>query len=297
MRTTDSDVTETGHRRRSHRWARLGGLVAAATAGGALVLGGTPAQADQTSRAEVNLTGGSALGLIGSVGFDKDKIDVAAGGTLVVTNKTMGAAKRNGVMVSVAGQRQLVKDQPVSFSIPRSTENRSFPLSAGSSLVEVSDSATVEADGVPEPTPTRNDPPPTGGAGGGAPVPPSTGNPPPAQNQPVAPPVVPVPPVAAGGGAPAPALPPSVQNPTGGVGQPAPVPPAATDGSIPNGAQAPGAPQPPNTEPETTTAAGGWTPNSSGSLTLLVLVAAVIIAGVGSAAVRAMLLSRLRPTT
>lgn len=267
--------------------------VAAATiglvGGGSLLLGGTPAQAADTS---ATVTGSCLSVLACDMNFSSSQVTVPSGSQLVVQNSVRGLL--NGpVTVSVGGQsKSIAAGKSATFVFAKSYDQQSFTMSASSALLNSGPHSQVmvtpAAKPAPEPShsvPPSQSPGTGAGTGGGA-----TGG---SSHGGVQAPGLPQ--GAPNQGQPPALLPPGLNVPNS---NPAAKPPVVQPG-LPNGADG-GTPQntaggtPAGAAPTDPTAAGGTSNDSPGPLTLLVLVAAVIVAGVGSAAVRTMMGARGR---
>jgi hypothetical protein len=258
--------------------------------GGSLLLGGAPAQAADTT---ATVTGDCLTVLAcGNVKFNASQFAVPSGGQLVVANGIHGLLSPS-VVVTIGNQsKTIATGKTATFTFGQSYDQQSFPMSATGALLNSAASSQVKIAPAAKPSPPEpstsvppSSSPGTGGGTGG-----STGG------------------GSSHGGVQAPALPQGTPN----QGQPpallppglnVPNNPAAkppvTQPGLPNGADG-GTPQnttgaaPAGAAPSDPTAAGGASNDSPGPLTLLVLVAAVVVAGVGSAAVRTVLGARGR---
>ncbi|GAA1678223.1 hypothetical protein GCM10009765_29410 [Fodinicola feengrottensis] len=256
--------------------------------GGTLLLGGTPAQAADNPTATVS--GGCLTILACNMKFSSAQFTVPSGGQLVVKN-SMNGLLNGPVTVSVGDQRKTIgSGGTATFSFSQSVDQQSYSMSAASALINSGAASQVMvAPMVKQPTqpstPPASAPPASGGSTPGTG---STGS-------------------STGGGVQAPSL------PHGGAPQgqpPALLPPGLTglptnpaarplqQPALPNGADGNSTPSGnvagAGSTPNDPTATGRSTSDTPGPLTLLVLVAGVVVAGVGSAVIRTMMGARGR---
>ncbi|WP_163512619.1 hypothetical protein [Fodinicola acaciae] len=259
--------------------------VATATAGllgaGALLLGAAPAQA---ADADATVNGSCLIVVACDLSFSQPTFTVPSGGDLTVKNNA-GGLLNGPVTVSIGDQKKTISPgKTVTFSFGQSSEQQSYTMNAASGLVNVTTKSTVTV--TPKAKPSDSPTPEPSKPGGGSSTPGGGSS--------------------SGGGVQAPSL------PNGAVpnhGQPpALLPPGLTntpnsqhnqnaDPGLPAGVNdGTGTPSQAGTAPGNTqsdpTAVGRPNSDAPGPLTLLVLVASVVIAGVGSAAVRTVLRGR-----
>lgn len=272
--------------KKSSKLSRLASrrTVATATAGligaGALLLGGAPAQAADTT---ATVSGGCLTILACDLKFNAPEFTVPSGGQLTVKNTATGLLSAP-VNVTVGGQTKAVpSNKTVTFTFDPSYDQQSYAMSATStSLLSVKSSSKVtvtpkaKPSNPPSPEPTKpgggTTTPPGNGGGGGVQAPNLPGGNAPNHGQPPA------------------LLPPGVNTPNNQHNQTADpgLPAGVNDGT---GTPAQGGAAAGSTQSDPT-AVGRPSTDAPGPLTLLVLVASVVIAGVGSAAVRTVLRGR-----